>query len=498
LAATVNEHDTTTPAVVVDAVSKSFGAVRAVVDVSFDIRPGERLAIIGENGAGKSTLMNLLAGLLEPDSGRVVTPGGAGVGLVHQELALVPDLTVAENLALGRLPVNRAGFVSRSRMRTEAHQALERVGSAIDPSSSVRDLPVAARQFVEIARELSREPDVLILDEPTAALTLDETDRLLSLLTDLSSTGTAVVFVSHRIPEIFALCSRAVVMRDGHLVSVVDLSTTSEVELIAQMVGRELDLSWVERVVPESAVAVLCENVSADGVHDVSLEVRRGEIVGIGGLVGAGRTELLRLMAGLDPVVSGRMLIAGRRDQLTEITSYHTALRQGLGFVPEERRVEGVALTASVEDNLIACALPDLSTRGAVRPSAARALAAALSGLLSIKSSNLRQEVAELSGGNQQKVALGKWLAEAPTVLLLDEPTRGVDVGSKKEIHDLVRRLADGGTAVAFVSSDLPELLSLADRLVVMKDGVVQGELTCPATEEQVMRLATGVSAEVG
>jgi ABC-type sugar transport system ATPase subunit len=495
LATTVSKEDTR-PALVVDAVSKSFGAVHAVVDVTFDIRPGERLAIIGENGAGKSTLMNLLAGLLEPDRGHVVAPGGARVGLVHQELALVPDLTVAENLVLGRLPVNRAGFVSRPRMRAKAQQALERVGSAIDPNSYVRDLPVAARQFVEIARELSRDPDVLILDEPTAALTLDETERLLKLLTDLSSTGTAVVFVSHRIPEIFALCSRAVVMRDGHLVSVMDLSRTSEVDLIAQMVGRELDLSWVKRDVPEGAIAVLCENVSADGIHGISLEVRRGEIVGIGGLVGSGRTELLRLIVGLDPIAAGRVRIAGHTDEPAQITSYHAALQQGVAFVPEERRVEGVALTVSVEDNLIARALPMLSTRGAVRPSVARALASALSGQLSIKSSNLAQDVAELSGGNQQKVALGKWLAESPTVLLLDEPTRGVDVGSKQEIHDLVRRLADDGTAVVFVSSDLPELLSLADRLVVMKDGVVQGELRSPATEEQVMRLATGIGPE--
>jgi ABC-type sugar transport system ATPase subunit len=485
------------PALVIDRVSKSFGAVRAVADVSFDVNAGERLAIIGENGAGKSTLMYVLAGLLEPDSGRVVAPNGAKVGLVHQELALVPDLTVAENLALGRLPRNRAGFPSRKLMHAHAQRALERVGSSIDPNSHVRDLPIAARQFIEIARELSREPDVLILDEPTAALTLDETDRLLELLADLAAEGTAVVFISHRIPEIFELCTRAVVMRDGHLVSVMDLATASEGDLIAEMVGRELDLSWVQRTVPEGGVAVRCEAVSTGSVHDVTFEVSRGEIVGIGGLVGAGRTQLLRTIAGLDTPTSGRVLIAGETDHLTEVTNYRKAMATGLGFVPEERRAEGVALTVSIEDNLVARALETLSAWGVVLPAATRALASRLATLLSIKSTDLSQDVAELSGGNQQKVALGKWLAGSPTVLLLDEPTRGVDVGAKQEIHDLVRRLADGGTTVIFVSSDLPELLSLADRIVVMKDGALEGELSCPTTEELVMHLATGFGSEV-
>jgi ABC-type sugar transport system ATPase subunit len=313
----------------------------------------------------------------------------------------------------------------------------------------------------------------------------------------VSAAGTAVVFISHRIPEIFALCSRAVVMRDGRLVRVMDLAAATEADLIAEMVGRELDLSWVKRAAPTGHVVAQCENVSSDRVRDASLEVLQGEIVGIGGLVGAGRTELLRLMAGLDPVSSGRVLLAGKTGDLTVLTSYHSALRNGVGFVPEERRDEGVALTISVEDNLVARALPALSRFGAVRPAAARALAESLSSQLSIKTSDLAQDVAELSGGNQQKVALGKWLATSPTLLLLDEPTRGVDVGAKQEIHDLIRRLADDGTTVVFVSSDLPELLSLADRLVVMKDGAVQGELACPATEAQVMRLATGYGKEI-
>jgi ribose transport system ATP-binding protein len=494
MAATINTD--VTPALVIETVSKTFGAVRAVVDVSFDVRPGERLAIIGENGAGKSTLMNMLAGLLEPDSGRVLTPNAAAVGLVHQELALVPDLTVAENLTLGRLPRNQLGLVSRRLMHAEARQALARVGSTVDPSAYVRDLPIAARQFVEIARELSRDPDVLILDEPTAALTLDETDRLLDLLHDVASSGTAVVFISHRIPEIFSLCSRAVVMRDGHLARIMDLATASATDLIAEMVGRELDLSWVERPAAAGPVALRCEQASSHVVRDVSFTARRGEIVGIGGLVGAGRTELLRMIAGLDPLAGGRVQIAGPDGVHTDVTSYSKALGSGLGFVPEERRVEGVALTVSVEDNLIASALPTLSRFGALRPAVARSLGATLAKRMSIKTSNLGQDVAELSGGNQQKVALGKWLSGNPTVLLLDEPTRGVDVGAKQEIHDLVRGLADEGTAVVFVSSDLPELLSLADRLIVMKDGSIQGELPCPATEEQVMRLATGLETK--
>jgi ABC-type sugar transport system ATPase subunit len=479
----------------VDSISKSFGGVRAVVDVSFDIAVGERLAIIGENGAGKSTLMKMMAGLLQPDSGEIRTPEGATVGFVHQELTLVPDLTVAENLALGRVPT-RGGLLARGTMNAAAAKALARVGSSVDPRTHIRDLPIAARQFVEIARELSRDPSVLILDEPTAALTLDETDRLLELLNSLAAEGVAIVFISHRIPEIYALCSRAVVLRDGHFVRSLDLAVTDEKALVAAMVGRELDLSWVARPAPADSIAIRCENAANDTVAGVSLTVRCGEIVGVGGLIGAGRTELLRALCGLDPVSSGSVQVSDRDGKLTTLATYRQALRRDVAFLPEERRAEGVALIASVEDNLATRSLGVLGRGGVITPGSVRGLAKSMIGKLSIKVGNPAQNVGELSGGNQQKVALGKWLARSPRILLLDEPTRGVDVGSKQEIHDLVRSLADEGCAVVFVSSDLPELLSLADRIIVMKDGAVQGELACPATEEQVMELATSTHSQ--
>jgi ABC-type sugar transport system ATPase subunit len=479
----------------VEGVSKSFGGVHAVVDVSFEIARGERLAIIGENGAGKSTLMKMLSGLLTPDTGKITAPEGATVGFVHQELTLVPDLTVAENLFLGRV-LTRGGAVSRSAMVGEATKALARVGIRIDPREYVRNLPIAVRQFVEIARELLREPSVLILDEPTASLTLDETDRLLALLRELSTREVSIVFISHRIPEIYALCGRAVVMRDGHKVRDIELAGTDESVLVAAMVGRELDLNWVKREQLFDEIAISADSVSTDTVHGVSLAVRRGEIVGVGGLIGSGRTELLRVLAGLDPASSGRVTIRGADGKDARITSYRDSLRHGMAFLPEERRAEGVALMSSVEDNLSARSLKRLSRNGLIAPSGVRRLAEELIGRLRIKVSDPAQNVGELSGGNQQKVALGKWLARAPKVLLLDEPTRGVDVGSKQEIHTLVRDLADDGAAVIFVSSDLPELLSLSDRIVVMKDGAIQGELRSPATEEHVMRLATHVTLQ--
>jgi ABC-type sugar transport system ATPase subunit len=476
-------------------VSKSFGAVNAVAGVALDISPGERIAIMGENGAGKSTLMSMLAGLLSPDSGHVETAEGARIGLVHQELALVPDLTVAENLCLGRLPVNRARMVSRSAMRTAATEALNAVASAIDPDAFVRDLPIASRQYVEIAREVARDLDVLILDEPTAALTLEETDKVLGLLHALSAAGTAIVFISHRIPEIFALCERAAVMRDGHLVADVDLAEVTSEQLVEAMVGRHLDLKRVPRQHSSDDVALRCTQLTSDRIHGVSLDVTRGEILGIGGLIGSGRTELLRLMAGLDRPIFGRVDI--RSDGQSHLVgSYRSALRTGLGYVPEERRMDGVALTSSVEDNLASRSLRALRRNGLVRSSDVRRLARQLAATLSVKTRDLTQNVLELSGGNQQKVALGKWLAAPLTVLLLDEPTRGVDVGAKQEIHDLIRQIADDGTTVVFVSSDLPELLALSDRIVVMKDGDIVGELVCPTTEEHVMRVATGLEGD--
>ena len=494
-------------AAVVEAknITKAFGGVKAVDDVTVSVEAGEIHAVVGENGAGKSTLMRILSGIEFPDSGQVLVDGkeidnsakasiDAGISLVHQELSLVPEMTVAENIYLGGFPTT-AGFTNRKEMKKFAQETLDEIGVSVDIDERISRLSVALRQFVEIARAIARKPKVLILDEPTASLTPAETDYLLAMLGRLAKQGLAIIYISHRIPEVFTLCHNVTILRDGKLVYVSEIKKTTPQEVINQMVGRELKLDLESRRDAKPGDVVLSAvGIKAPGVNNVDLEVRAGEIVGLGGLVGAGRTEFIRAIIGADNKTAGNVYITvdGKKNQ---ITSYMSAMRNGVAYVPEERRVDGLAMTMSVSDNVYLPNRKDLAGNGIINPGKAAKVAKELADRVGLRPPEIKREAGQYSGGNQQKIVIAKWLHQRPSFIVLDEPTRGVDVGAKAEIHRLVKELADLGTAVLVVSSDLPELLELSDVIHVVRDGKIMGTLDgAEADEKKVMGLAAGES----
>ncbi len=490
---------------VIDAqgIVKRFGGAVAVNDVSLTVGEGEIHAVVGENGAGKSTLMRILSGILTPDAGTVsvggrVLEGGAkealdaGIALVHQELSLVPEMTVAENIMLGS-PPTVAGFTKTKELKAIASAALDEIGVSVDLDEPIARLSVSLRQFVEIARAVARKPRVLILDEPTATLTPAETDYLLSMLKRLASKGMAIIYISHRIPEVFSLCTDVTILRDGELVETTAISDTTPSDVIDAMVGRELQLEMQEAHESNPGDVVLSAmGIRAAGVNDVDLEVRAGEIVGLGGLVGAGRTELVRAIVGADPRTAGQvtMTVDGHT---TTIGGYQSAVKAGIGYVPEERRTDGLALSMTVSDNVALPNRGELSKLSVLAFGAITRFVRNLADVVGLRPPEIQREVGQYSGGNQQKVVIAKWLGRKPKLIILDEPTRGVDVGAKAEIHRLVRELADEGAAVLVVSSDLPELLELSDVIHVVRDGRIQGTLPrAEADEKTVMSLASG------
>jgi ABC-type sugar transport system ATPase subunit len=500
---TPSASSSTGPVIEAHSIVKKFGGAIAVDDVSIEVNPGEIHAVVGENGAGKSTLMRVLAGVHQQDSGSVIVDGvklegGAkesidlGVSLVHQELSLVPEMTVAENILLGSAPTT-LGFTNFSEMKNIARSALEEIGVSVDLDERISRLSVALRQFVEIARAVARKPKVLILDEPTATLTPAETDYLLEMLQRLAGRGMAIVYISHRIPEVFRICHNVTILRDGKRVSVTAVAESTPEGVVDQMVGRELkkDLGSHRDATP-SDVVLKAEGIRAPSVDDVDLEVRAGEIVGLGGLVGAGRTEIVRAIIGADARKSGRVTITV--DGKTRIiSSYQSAIRSGVGYIPEERRVDGLALTMTVAENINLPNRKELSTAGFQQIKKIRTFAQRLAEQVGLRPPEIKREAGQYSGGNQQKIVIAKWLGRRPAVMVLDEPTRGVDVGAKAEIHRLIKELADQGTAVLIVSSDLPELLELSDTIHVVRDGKIQGSIGHQdATEKAVMSLASG------
>ncbi|GAA3713060.1 sugar ABC transporter ATP-binding protein [Streptomyces tremellae] len=500
----MNQPDTGgAPVLALKDVSKSFGAVRALEGVSLQLFPGEVHALAGENGAGKSTLIKTLAGVHRPDGGQVlldgrpVTFGGpadardAGIAVIYQEPTLFPDLSVAENIFMGRQPRRALGRIDRAAVRATTEALLKRLGVPLDPDRPARGLSIADQQIVEIAKALSFDARVLVMDEPTAALTGSETARLFAVVRALEAEGAAVLFISHRLEEIFPLCSRVTTLRDGRLISSEPLDGLTEDDLVRRMVGRDLGELYPKQRTKLGETALTVRRLTREGVfHDVSFEVRRGEIVALAGLVGAGRSEVAQAVFGVDRADAGEVEVAGR---ILPKGSPTAAMAAGLALVPEDRRQRGLVMEMSIERNIGLTGLGALGRAGLVRRVLEHGRAADWAVRLQLKYNRLADPVGVLSGGNQQKVVLAKWLATEPAVLIVDEPTRGIDVGTKAEVHRLLSSLAADGLAVLMISSDLPEVLGMADRILVMHEGRVAAEIPrAQATEESVMAAATG------
>ncbi|HEX2131885.1 MAG TPA: sugar ABC transporter ATP-binding protein [Actinophytocola sp.] len=488
-----------TSAVRLAGITKSFLGVTVLRDVDLELRAGEVHALMGENGAGKSTLLKVLAGVHRQDAGTVEIDGvphtfagpadaqRAGIAIIHQEFTLLPHRSVAENVYLGREPVRRLR-VDRRRMVRDTRELLDWLGEdGIDPTAAVATLSVAQRQVVEIVKALGTDARVLAMDEPTAALADHEVELLYDLVRRLRERGIAILYVSHRMREVFDLSDRITVLKDGAFVASAPTADLTSEDLVRHMVGRELSTLYPDRASPDELGAVRLGLTDAGNarVRDVTLAVRAGEIVGLAGLQGAGRSAVARAVFGVQPFTRGTLEVDGVRRR---ITSPRGAVRQGIAFVTEDRKGEGLALRQSVRDNAL------LVRRSALRGSRSR-VATDLQALLesvNVVARGEHQEVRFLSGGNQQKVVLAKWLAVDPKVLVVDEPTRGIDVGAKQAVHHLLRELARRGVAILMISSELPELIGMSDRIVVMHDGAPAGELPAGATEAAVMGLATG------
>ena len=484
-----------------EQISKSFGPVHALTEVSLDVRAGEVLALMGENGAGKSTLLRVLSGDHQPDAGHLLLDGTpvtfhspreahrAGLRVIQQEPEIVPHVSVAENIYLGALP-RRARILDKRTLVAQVRRDLERYGfqDVLDPGTLGSELSAAQRQLVEILRALAGEVRVIAFDEPTSSLSDHEVDALFGLIRRLRDDGVAIVYVSHRMPEIFTIADRVAVLRDGRYVGDRMVSQTDNAELVRMMVGRNLADMFVRDPREPGEVMLSVRGLVTDDVRDVSLQVRAGEVVGLGGLVGAGRSELALAIIGAVPIHQGGIEVAGEPLRLRGPAD---ALRAGIGLAPEERKAQALLLRRSVRDNITLAVLSRLARLRVVRRGAERDLARRHVDQLAIRASSIEQEVATLSGGNQQKVVLARWLARRPTVLILDEPTRGVDVGAKAEIYSIINDLAAQGMALLVISSEMPELLGLSDRIVVMQGGRVTGEVTrAEATEERVLAMA--------
>ena len=498
------------PRLEVLSVSKRYPGVVALADVSLRLMPGETLAVIGENGAGKSTLMKILAGIESADSGRLLLGGrdvsftspadaiASGISLIHQELNLHEELSVAENLYLGREP-HRFGWVDRRALRRMAVDSLARVGLRIAPETPLGQLSTAARQLVEIAKAVATRASVVIMDEPTSSLSTHEAERLFALVGDLRAGGVSVIYISHRLNEIVRLADRVSVLRDGRNAGELDGGTIDHDRMVSAMVGRDISQLFrrqgrapgEERLRVRGLVVAGSPAAASSGID---LAVAAGEVVGIAGLVGAGRSELLETIFGVRPARGGSVAVDGRP---VAAGSVRSAIRAGLALVPEDRKRTGLLLASSVCENATLAMLPDAPAAPLVDGRWQQRVTSDMVTRLGVKSASPAAAVGTLSGGNQQKIAFGKWWLRQPRVLLLDEPTRGVDVGAKHEIYQLLDRLAGEGLAVLFVSSEMEEILALADRVIVMHEGRVSGELSRHAmTEEAMMRLAVGIERE--
>lgn len=487
----------------VSGIGKSFPGVRALHNVGFSVGHGEVVAMLGENGAGKSTLMKILAGVQPPDEGAIAMDGEPvsirsveeglthGIALIHQELNLATNLTIGANIFLGREPL-RGGLIDEKEIANRSLEFLERVGLDEDPATLVGDLTIGRQQLVEIAKALSTNAKLLIMDEPTSSLSQKETERLFEVVKDLRKDGVSVVYISHRLSEVIELADRVVVLRDGENAGELSREEITHDRMVSMMVGRELSQFYNHKLQEPGKVLLSAEDLRTPvhPAHPVNFELRAGEIVGLAGLVGAGRTELLETLFGITPAVGGKIVT---EEKEVTMSNPREAIAAGLALVPEDRKQQGLVIDMAVADNVSLASIGRDQKKGFLNFSAESEISREMTERMRIKTPSDRQIVRFLSGGNQQKVVLGKWLAMNPKVLLLDEPTRGIDIGAKQEIYGLMEELAGRGVAILFVSSEMEEILGMSDRALVMHEGRITGELTREElSEEAVMHLATG------
>ncbi|MGQ9580260.1 MAG: sugar ABC transporter ATP-binding protein [Armatimonadota bacterium] len=492
------------PVLEMRGIRKTYPGVTALDDVDFEVLPGEVHALLGENGAGKSTLMKILAGAEIKDEGRVLVDGrevhittpqeamALGISIIYQEFNLVPYMNAAENIFLGREPLTALpGIIDFRRMYAEADRLISGLGVKLDVRVPVNQLSVAHQQMVEIAKATSRNARIIAMDEPSATLTEHELENLFALIRKLKADGVSVIYISHRLDEIFRIADRVTILRDGRLIATKPISETNREEIVRMMVGRELKDTIPKVVVPHGDVVLAVRGLTrTGGSEDRSFSGRRGEILGIAGLVGAGRTEVARAIFGADPIDSGEIILEGKP---VTIRSPQEAIRLGIGLATEDRKALGLILGMAVRENVTIANLGPLSRLGFVSRRREREVTNRFVEELMIKTPSIEQAVQYLSGGTQQKVVLAKWLFTKSKVLIFDEPTRGIDVGAKTEIYQLMNKLAEQGVAIIMISSELPEILGMSDRILVMHEGRIAGELSRDeATQEKIMFLATG------
>jgi len=494
---------------IMENISKSFPGVKALSDVNLTVHEGTIHALMGENGAGKSTLMKILDGIYAPDSGQITFQGKAvtvdsthtalklGISMIHQELSPIPYMTVAENIFLGREPLGRFGLIDRRKLNADTKALLTRLEININPTSLMKDLSVANTQMVEIGKAISYDSSLIIMDEPTSAITEREVAHLFSMIRSLKAKGVTIIYITHKMDEVFQIADTITVLRDGKHVATVPATQTNKVHLITMMVGRELTEMFPKEVASIGEVVLSVHNLTREGIIEhVSFDLRRGEILGIAGLMGAGRTTVIESIFGIHKLDAGEVIIKGKK---TQINSPADAIKNGLALLTEDRKLTGIMGVLPVRDNMMIASLPNYEKRGFLDGRLIESTYKQEKGRLDIKSPSMHQLIKLLSGGNQQKVLVSRWLLTSPDILILDEPTRGIDVGAKAEIHRLMSKLAQEGKAIIMISSELPEILGMSDRILVMHEGRVGGIFERKeATQESIMQAATGHGLDAG
>lgn len=497
----LNNH----PILQVKEIHKEFPGTKALSNVSLEFYKGEVHAVMGENGAGKSTLMNILSGVFPPTEGQIILEGKTvqfqnprqaqemGIAIVHQELSLCPHLTVGENMFIGRLPKSSLGFIDRKKLREDTKRALENFKADIDPDDLVGNLSISEQQVVEIAKALTMDCKILILDEPTSAITETEANRLFEVIEKLKANGISIIYISHKFKEIFMISNRISVLRDGHYIGTYRTEEVTSDQVVQLMVGRELKNIYPPKSTPGKEEILRVENLSRKGAfYQIRFSLYEKEVLGIFGLMGAGRTEMSRALCGIDPKDSGQVWLNGKP---VAIDSVNQAKQQGIVYLTEDRKAQGLFLEMSIKRNIVSSNLKTVCTGLFIDPVKENEVATRFSTMLNVKTPSVDQTIGSLSGGNQQKAMIAKWLSTNPKVMIMDEPTRGIDVGAKSEIYKLLRGFADEGRGVIVISSELPEIIGLCDRVLVMHQGKIVGEVTGERmNEEEIMRLASGIA----